>query len=196
MKILIVDDHVMFAESLAMALESKGMSVVKVSDGATALEIVKLQQFGLVLLDINLPDVHGEVLLKSLKNDNAKRKVIIVSAVNVNKKRIVKLGADGFIHKANNIEAIFNGIEVVLAGESHFEGSDNFDKSFDSSLLSSRQAQILQAMSEGLTNKMIGLKFHISEGTVKQHMNTIFKLLGVKNRAECLHKARQVGLIS
>ncbi len=194
MKILIVDDHVMFADSLALALEIQGLSVVKVSNGADALGVTKNQKFDLVLLDINLPDVHGEVLLKLLKSKEAKRKVIIVSAMNVNKQRIVELGADGFIHKANNIEAIFNGINTVLAGDSHFEGDNSVHQPFDSSLLSPRQAQIMQAMSEGLTNKMIGLKLHISEGTVKQHMSSVFKLLDVKNRTECLRKARQLGL--
>jgi len=195
MKILIVDDHSLFADALALALESQGLSVSNAASGAQALEIAENSEFDLVLLDMILPDIHGEVLLKSFKQDKPHWKVIVVSSENVDKSRISSLGADGFINKAENISNMMQAIKSVLEGNTHFNDRiDSVDSSAEYSL-SPRQLAVAQSMALGLSNKQIAHNLNIREGTVKQQINRIFKILDVKNRANCIRKLAQLGLV-
>jgi len=195
MKILIVDDHSLFADALALALESQGLSVSNAASGAQALEIAENSEFDLVLLDMILPDIHGEVLLKSFKQNKPHWKVIVVSSENVDKSRISSLGADGFINKAENISNMMQAIKSVLEGNTHFNDRiDSVDSSAEYSL-SPRQLAVAQSMALGLSNKQIAHNLNIREGTVKQQINRIFKILDVKNRANCIRKLAQLGLV-
>jgi len=195
MKILIVDDHSLFADALALALESQGLSVSNAASGAQALEIAENSEFDLVLLDMILPDIHGEVLLKSFKQDKPHWKVIVVSSENVDKSRISSLGADGFTNKAENISNMMQAIKSVLEGNTHFNDRiDSVDSSAEYSL-SPRQLAVAQSMALGLSNKQIAHNLNIREGTVKQQINRIFKILDVKNRANCIRKLAQLGLV-
>ena len=196
MDVLIIDDHLLFSESLGLALEVKGMSVVRVANGAAALEAISERSFDLILLDINLPDIHGEVLLKSLKNIESDNKIIVVSALKVKKKRLIDLGANGFIHKGSNMAMMFRGIDAVVNGNNFFGDADLDHQSKQGLMLSPRQLEILEVIIEGSTNKVIAHRLAISEGTVKQHISSIFKELEVNNRAECIRKASQLGFTS
>jgi len=194
MKILIVDDHSLFADALALVLENQGLAVINAATGARALELAKSESFDLVLLDMVLPDVHGEVLLKSFKQDKPSWKVIVVSSVNVDQTRIANLGADGFINKAESISAMKQAIDSVLSGRRHFDACIETVNSSDYTLLP-RQLAVAENMVQGLSNKQIAHNLNISEGTVKQQINRIFKILDVKNRANCIRKLVQLGLV-
>lgn len=195
MKILIVDDHSLFADALAMALESQGLSVTKAGSGAQALDFAKTAEFDLVLLDMILSDLHGEVLLKSFKKDKPHWKVIVVSSVNVDRTRIASLGADGFINKAESINTMMEAINSVLNGDHYFDGGVETVNS-SAYLLLPRQLAVAENMVQGLSNKQIAHNLNISEGTVKQQINRIFKTLDVKNRANCIRKLTQLGLVN
>lgn len=196
MKILIVDDHSLFADALALALESQGLSVTNAASGAQALEIAEKAEFDLVLLDMILPDVHGEVLLKSFKQDKPSWKVIVVSSVNVDRTRIASLGADGFINKAENISTMMEAINSVLVGNSYFDDRVEGIALPVEYSLSPRQQTVAESMAQGLSNKQIAHNMNISEGTVKQQVNRIFKILDVKNRANCIRKLGQLDLLT
>lgn len=196
MKILIIDDHTLFADALAMALEGQGFSVSNASNGAQAFEITANGEFDLILLDMVLPDIHGEVLLKSFKQNKPSLKIIVVSSLNVDVTRISSLGADGFINKAESISSMMQAINAVLGGEPYFDGhADAADLSVKYSL-SPRQLAVAESMMQSLSNKQIAHNLNISEGTVKQQINRIFKTLDVKNRANCIRKLEQLGLVS
>lgn len=187
MKTLIVDDHSLFADALALALDAHGILVTNAASGAQAIDIVKNTEFDLVLLDMILPDMHGEVLLKSFKLNKPKWKIIVVSSVNVDQSRIASLGADGFINKAESMSSMMQAINSVLGGERHFEAEvdDVNPAAFE---LSVRQLAVVENMALGLSNKQIAHNLDMSEGAVKQHINRIFKVLDVKNRASCVRK--------
>ncbi len=193
MRTLIVDDHSLFADALSLALEANGLSVCKATTGAQALERIAVEDFDLILLDLNLPDVHGEVLLSSIKQANRDCKVIAVSSVNADIARISSLGANGFISKAENIDTMLRAIRTVLAGGAHFDESAG--QTSEDYLLTPRQLDIVKAMCEGLANKKIAHSLNITEGTVKQQINRIFKVLDVENRTQCVRKAERLGLV-
>ena len=193
MKILIVDDHSLFADALAMALELHNFNIVKATTCAQALAIASESEFDLVLLDMNLRDSHGEVLLTTFKRNSPDWKVIVVSSVQVDCERIKSLGADGFVNKAESMPMMIKVIDSVLAGKSGFSHIETLPAKPHE--ITPRQLEIIAAMSDGLANKEIAHILNISEGTVKQHVNSIFKTLDVKNRSQCLIKAAQLNLV-
>jgi len=187
MKTLIVDDHSLFADAMALALEAQGILVTNASSGAQAIDIAKSSEFDLVLLDMILPDMHGEVLLKSFKSNKPTWKIIVVSSVNVNQTRIASLGADGFINKAESMGSMMQAINSVLNGDCYF-GAEVDDVNPAEFKLTARQLAVVENMALGLSNKQIAHNLDISEGAIKQHINRIFKILDVKNRASCIRK--------
>ena len=193
MKILIVDDHSLFTDALAMALELHNFNIVKATTCAQALAIASESEFDLVLLDMNLRDSHGEVLLTTFKRNSPDWKVIVVSSVQVDCERIKGLGADGFVNKAESMTMMITIIDSVLAGKSGFSHIET--SPVKPHEITPRQLEIIAAMSDGLANKEIAHLLNISEGTVKQHVNSIFKTLDVKNRSQCLIKAAQLNLV-
>lgn len=195
MNILIVDDHLLFAEVLALALESEASSVVKATTGKAAYSIIEETALDLVLLDMNLPDTHGEVILVDIKEKFPHLRVIIVSADNLDNARIKTLGADGYINKTANIETMLSAIKNVIAGQEHFESRDIETPEQGGYSISPRQLEIVSAMARGQANKQIAHGLNISEGTVKQQINRIFRVLDVKNRTQCIRKAQQLGLL-
>ena len=62
-------------------------------------------------------------------------------------------------------------------------------------ILSGRQRQVLQLLLQGMPNKVIGSRLSMAEGTVKAHLNTVYRVLGVRTRVEAILRARQVGLL-
>ncbi len=196
MKILIVDDHLLFADVLAIALTDSSKEIEKANSARAAYSALQDHSFDLILLDINLPDIHGEVVLEEIKRSHPELKVIVVSAAKVDTSRIISLGANGFINKNENIDTMLSAIERVVAGEdyyplAHLESLEETNYS-----ITPRQMEIVSAMSEGLANKEIAHQLNISEGTVKQQVNRIFRVLDVKNRMQCIRKASQLGLVS
>lgn len=196
MKILIVDDHLLFADVLAIALTETCTQIEKANCAEAAYTALQDTSFDLVLLDLNLPDIHGEVVLSTIKQSQPSLKVIIVSAAKVDINRIRKLGANGFINKNQNIDSMLSAIERVAMGQDYYPAGQLGSIEEATYSVTPRQMEIVRAMSEGYANKQIAHQLNISEGTVKQQINRIFRVLDVKNRTQCIRKAGELGLIS
>lgn len=196
MKILIVDDHLLFADVLAIALTETCTQIEKANCAEAAYAALQDTLFDLVLLDLNLPDIHGEVVLGTIKQSQPSLKVIIVSAAKVDINRIRKLGANGFINKNQNIDSMLSAIERVAMGQDYYPAAQLGSIEEATYSVTPRQMEIVRAMSEGYANKQIAHQLNISEGTVKQQINRIFRVLDVKNRTQCIRKAGELGLIS
>ena len=196
MKILIVDDHLLFADVLAIALTETCTQIEKANCAEAAYTALQDTSFDLVLLDLNLPDIHGEVVLSTIKQSQPSLKVIIVSAAKVDINRIRKLGANGFINKSQNIDSMLSAIERVAMGQDYYPAGQLGSIEEATYSVTPRQMEIVRAMSEGYANKQIAHQLNISEGTVKQQINRIFRVLDVKNRTQCIRKAGELGLIS
>ena len=196
MNILIVDDHLLFADVLALALDKLSSQIDKTNCAEATYTALQNKQYDLVLLDINLPDIHGEVVLQKIKTTHPEMKVIVVSATRVDIDRIMHLGANGFINKSENIDTMISAIEHVGSGKDYYPttySNNQINKTNFS--VTPRQIEIIQSMSEGLTNKQIAHQLNIGEGTVKQQINRIFRTLDVSNRTQCIIKAGELKLV-
>jgi len=212
--ILIVDDHRLVADGLALIL-SRAMPEASISTSNNVRSVLEdqqtLEQQNLILADLNMPNLDGFAFLSALKKRGIKVPVIIVSAQEnkVDIERVLKDGAQGFIPKnAPSIEFI-TGIKAVEDGKvyvpEHLTGEIDWAKTNQSSngisnddaytSIRPRQIEVLKLIKAGYSNTDIGVVLSISESTVKTHVTTLFKALNVKNRTACVQEGLRLGLI-
>ncbi len=214
-KILIVDDHRLFAAGMSSVLRllKRPVQVKEIYNGMQALsEIEHSEGYDLILADIEMPSVGGIDLLLALKARDITTPLIIVSATEHAREveRAMKAGARGYIPKSTAPETMLDAVELVLRGDLYLP--DDLWNRMRSSIgtqarratvppsktnapaLSSRQQEILELIESGKTNKQIAELLGISQSTVKFHIAGLFRELNVRTRTECVHVARQLNV--
>jgi DNA-binding NarL/FixJ family response regulator len=210
MDILIVDDHPLYikgVESLLVELDptiqAKGARSVE-----EALAIAALRAFDLVLLDLKLPGMHDLDALARVKAALPAIPIVVVSG-NENSNdiwRAIELGAAGYIPKNTDPLLVTHALRLVLARGVYIPpqalkddvASDTRAGTNPRSsevLLSERQLDVLQALLQGKSNKVIARDLGIAEGTAKAHLWSIYQALGVNSRLQAMTKAHQLGLV-
>lgn len=196
MRILIVDDHQLFASGLELLVEGisdEGGASVDVSI-ASSIENVKTladnNDFDLILLDYHLPDLSGEQLLEQVKALLPSGDIIVISSDDSSDViyKAMSFGAMGFIPKSSNKQVLLSALELILAGGTYFpavafDAMESRHKSNNLNL-TKRQETVLKLAADGLQNKQIAAELGISEGTVKAHLHHAFQELGVSNRTQ------------
>jgi DNA-binding NarL/FixJ family response regulator len=212
-KILIADDHPLFREAISSVIASgfEGSEILETDDLDSALIIAKENDdLDLILLDLNMPGMHGLNGLITLRNEAPTIPVVIVSAEE--EKQVVlqaiTYGAVGFITKSSPrvkmteaIQQILNGnvylpSDIIRTGkESSGRRRRNDDNPVSPELLNSltrRQLLVLERMSKGESNKQIAYNLNIAETTVKAHVSAILRKLSVHNRVQAILSASDV----
>jgi two-component system response regulator PilR (NtrC family) len=117
-RILVVDDEDALRTVLSAELEGEGYKVNMAADGAEAIAILKTQEFDLILLDIKMPNVDGFEVLKFIKDNHPKSKVIMLTGFADLKNAIEskKLGAEDFVSKPYDLVDLLTTVERVLSG--------------------------------------------------------------------------------
>lgn len=205
-RFLIVEDHPLFLEGLTLALQKMPTQVYLQSVGDTQAAKNALSQssdFDLILLDLHLPDGQGLSLLRYLQLKKIFVPVAIISASEEQSDVAAAMaaGASGFISKANNSAAIVSSVENILAGEqclpTFYDDSPEAQYALKTQYnLTPRQLEVLGLLAEGLPNKRICQRLELTEHTVKSHLKTLFQLLDVHNRTECVQKATKLGFLN
>jgi len=209
-KILIIDDHPLFRESLKGMLEKidvdgEGSIVYQAENAMSALTIIEeTKDLKLVLTDIDMPGMDGITLLQKLKTLLPEATVVMISGSESHEdvQRALKLGAKGFIQKNAETPVLLAALQLVLAGGTYIpplilEAQNNpMPTTNDVTMnLTERQMEILSYLKQGLQNKLIAHELDLSEATVKVHVRHIFSVLGVKNRTQAVQKAQDIGIL-
>lgn len=211
MNILLVDDHRLVADALAIMLHDLA-DAVKVTICHTsqhALSVIdEKPEFDLILTDIYMPGIDGLGFLQGLKSRAINTPVVVISGTDNVKvaQAAIDKGAAGFINKSLPGAEMLSALRKVLAGEKY--QSDNVESTslyrltnesvnqhVTADSLSARQLEVLQLIVAGNSNKQIAQVLQIRETTVKYHTRHLFRYLKVKNRTSCIREARQLGLI-
>jgi len=169
-----------------------------------ALNVDNGSKIDLILLDLEMPLVSGIDGIEILLRKFAKTPIVILSA-EMNEARVkeAKLkGASGFLHKSATSDEILAAINTVLNGGQYFgvatalgaKGTPNQTPDLSNNL-TNRQREVLAAMAEGLSNKVIARQLALSENTVRVHVSAILAALGAGNRTEATFIAQRQGLI-
>jgi len=200
--IIIADDHKLVREGLKQLLELEDdISVIaQAGNGKEAIEKTLQYNPDILLLDINMPQVNGIDVLRRLKDMGVNTKIIMLT-IHDDKEYIfetIKIGADGYLVKDSDADTLVKAIREVKSGRTYIqpsvakmvaEGLNTNDEEVTSRLkkiesLTKREYEVLTLIAEGLNNKDIADKLFISEKTVKNHVSSIFKKLGVNDRIQ------------
>ena len=197
-KVMIADDHILMREGIKQLLEFDGEIevIAEASDGEECLEKLKTINPEVLLLDINMPKKNGIEVLESIRNQNLKIKVLILTVHNEIEYllKAVDIGVDGYILKDSESAELKRAIVTVLEGESYIQSSlipalnsrliarDVDKEKIDS--LTKRELEVLAQVANGMFNKEIASTLCISERTVKNHVSNIFKKIEVSDRTQ------------
>jgi DNA-binding NarL/FixJ family response regulator len=219
MKILIADDHRLVIEAVKAKLSELepgiefvlAMSVDELLAGAT-------DELDLALIDLNMPGADGQAHIDEIRRRHPALPVIVLSGYEdpAIMRSALERGVLGFIPKAYSPEVMLSAVRLVLAGgvyvppmmltalppgivagvapmpggEPRSSGASSQTLEHLRSVLTERQVEVLQLLSQGKPNKLIGRSLGISEGTVKIHLAAIFRALNVRNRTEAVVAAQ------
>jgi DNA-binding NarL/FixJ family response regulator len=210
MKILMVDDHVMFLQGLKnlLGVLAPEHQVDTASTLADALELDRLAGYELVLLDWHLAEGDGSESIAQLHEAGCTARIVVLSGENARAliERAVELGAAGFIPKTYSSEMMLAALAHILAGRIYLPAESVRaarpagapappaveDPRWAS--LTPRQRDIFRAAARGWPNKVIARELGIAEATVKTHLTAVFAALGVRNRTEAAIQASHQGI--
>lgn len=197
-RVMIADDHNMIREGLKQLLEFDGSIEIvgEASNGVECLEKLNICDPEVLLLDINMPEKNGIDVLKQMKADNSKIKVLILTVHNEIEYLMsaVDIGVNGYILKDSESSELKNAIKAVQNGENYIQPNlivalnnqlIKRDTDKDKILaLTNRELEVLTQVANGMFNKEIAINLNISERTVKNHISNIFKKIDVSDRTQ------------
>lgn len=191
MKILLLDDHKIFGESLKVLLEERGISCTYTSNIKNFYEEVE-GDYDIILLDINLKEEETGFDILDRIHDKNKKIVILTSYDMINYKRLaLEKGARDFINKSLDVDEVIERLNKVYKDEKiSFDGNEKIIEP-----LTKREEEILIEVLSGLTKKEIADKLYISERTLYNHLANIYAKLGAKNAIEAYKIALELGYI-
>ena len=202
MKILIVDDHPIYAEGLKNLLSSWDYhDTATARDGAEAILLAGQFQPDVILMDISLPGMDGIGATEQIKRENPGVKIVMLTSLGEEESlfRAIRAGASGYLIKTLDGEELVRCLSDLKAGRNPFSagleealltelrrGSNPVEKSRVRPNLTFRQREVLRLLTKGFSYKQIGQELFISERTVKFHVEQTKAVLGVKTREELL----------
>jgi DNA-binding NarL/FixJ family response regulator len=196
-RILLVDDHVMFREGVKLLLERESQFevVAEAADPKEALALAAREQPDIVLLDLDLAGYNGMDIVEALQASAPRSSIIVLTGMRDAElqTRALRAGAKGFVQKDQNGELVLRAIRKVLDGEIWFDhgtigaavnrliaGASEEEKQLGT--LTPRERDITSLVGEGLKNDAIAQRLFISEKTVRNHLTVIFDKVGVRDR--------------
>ena len=219
--IALIDDHKLFREGVKriLSFEPSFEVVAEADDGLEANEIIKEYQPDIVLMDINMPEMNGIEATKELLQNNPDLKIIILS-IHEDESYVshaLQTGAQGYLLKEMDTESLMEAIKVVYDGGSYLhpkvkhnlvqeyrklvktnEANTNVNEieyRKPLHLLTKRECQVLQLLSEGQSNRKIAETLVISEKTVKNHVSNILQKMDVNDRTQAVVTAIRNGWV-
>lgn len=214
-KILLVDDHHLVRAGIANLLSGEPDIEVagEASNAGEMIDLLKLEEPDLAVLDIALPDMSGIELARQMVKEYPMVKVIFLSMYTSEEFvfNAINSGAKGYLPKNTSRTELLEAIRAVYNGEEYFAESisntilksyvkkaksGNLDQLRNESLLSKREVEVLRLFAQGLTNQEIADKLFISIRTVESHKNHIMQRLELKTTVDLIKFAIRNNLVN
>jgi len=206
-RLLLVDDHRLMREGLKQLFALvDGIDVVDDAiNGAQALERLSKGGIDLVLLDMSMPGICGESLIKRMRNCYPELRILVLSMHNDPQvvQRAIKAGANGFACKDSYSDALLAAIRKVAAGGRYIEPIIAEKMAFESAgvgapahhgVLSPRELQVLQLLAKGKRINAIADELHVSNKTVSTHKARMMDKMGFTNNTDIVRYAISKGI--
>jgi len=197
--VLIADDHKIVRDGLRRILSAHGDLEVaaEAADGDQALALVKAREFDVVMLDLSMPGLSGMDLIKRLRLERPKLRILVLSMHGEAQyaARALKAGASGYLNKDSASELLVGTIRKIAAGGVHI--GEAAAASLVSSekqahrTLSDREFEILRLLVDGASPTAIAEKLHLSVKTVSTHKTRVLEKLNLKSTADLVRYAME-----
>jgi DNA-binding NarL/FixJ family response regulator len=206
-RLLLLDDHILFRESLSRLLASEPDFEMAGQSGASAeaLDMLMRKPVDVVLLDFDLGEEHGSQFIAAARRAGYTGKILMVTAgMNAaESSTALRMGASGIFLKHNSPGTLAKAIRLVAAGEMWVDqrviqlmadGVQDREEQSVRKLLTERERQVLRGIFEGLTNKEIASRIGVSEGAVKATLQQLFQKTRVRTRSQLVRIALEESL--
>lgn len=206
-KVLLVEDHPMFRERMALLINKElGMVVCGEADNiASAMEIIREAQPDIAIVDISLKGSSGIELLKDMRAQGLVFPVLVVSmhAEELYAERALRAGAKGYIMKSEASSEVIEAIRTVQRGEvyvsrsmvgkilSRLTSSAQRTEATGVDALADRELEVFQLIGQGRNTREIARQLNLGESTIETYRARIREKLGLKNTAELAQRAAQ-----
>ncbi len=200
-RILVVDDHHIVRQGLVALLATiPGFEVVaEAEEGAEALELHRKLQPDITIMDLRLPKMSGVDAIVAIRAEAPAARFIVLTTFDGDEDiyRALQAGAKGYLLKGMNADELTDAIRTVHAGKTRIPTvvAERLAERMSGSELTTREREVLRLIVHGHSNKEIGNQLHISEATVKTHINNLLSKLGVSDRTQAATTALQRGLV-
>lgn len=213
LRILLVDDHILFRKGIASLLKNRQDMVVvgEAGDGIEAVTQARETLPDVILMDINMPHRNGLEATKIIKQELPDIEIVMltVSEDDEDLFEAIKSGAKGYLLKKLEPEQLFNMLDGLQQGEAPISGvmaakilqefkqpeRSAQEEAHPVDELTEREIEVLEQVVTGATNQEIAEKLHITKNTVKIHLRNILEKLHVQNRIQAAVQAVREGLL-
>lgn len=202
-RILVADDHELLRDTLVCYLQLEAdFDVDSVCDYASATAAVAgRREYDLILLDFNMPGMTGLDSLTEMMEMGGGQRVALISgsAPSHVAAKALAAGAAGFVPKTMSARSLVDAVKQMTRNEQFIppevaECGTEAPRVPQYSHLSKREQQVWQGLAQGKANKEIARDLDVAETTVKLHVKTLYRKLGVANRTQAALKAHESGL--
>ncbi len=200
-RVLVVEDHNVVRQGLVALLGLvEGIRVVgEASDGAEAIAQFRKHQPDVTLVDLRLPKIGGVEVIQRVREETPQARFVVLTTYDGDEDiyRALKSGAKAYLLKGMTTDELITTIREVHAGRSHIPPAiaERLAERMGTVDLTPREAEVLEQIVSGKSNKEIAAELEISEATVKTHINTLLSKLGVTDRTQAATAAIRRGIV-
>jgi DNA-binding NarL/FixJ family response regulator len=204
-RVLIVDDHPVVRDGLRGMLQAQpDLEVIAdAANGHEALAAVARHHPDLVLMDLRMPELDGVEATRRIRAEHPDVKVLVLTTYDTDADILpaIEAGATGYLLKDAPRERLFSAVRAAARGETVLAPTvaaklvHSIQARPDHEQLTPRELDVLRLVADGLTNRAIARRLHISEATVKTHLVHTYAKLGVDDRTAAVMSALEQGLL-
>ena len=213
-RVLLCDDQALVRSGFRLILEAReGIEVVgEAEDGREAIEVARQADPDVILMDVRMPNVDGVEATRRLVSGGSRARILILTTFDLDEYvyEAIRAGASGFLLKDVLPAQLVDAIRVVAAGEALLAPTvtrrllDRFAHTLpgaeekpppELATLTERELEILKLLAGGLSNAELAERLFLSETTVKSHISSVLRKLGLRDRVQAVVLAYEAGLV-
>jgi DNA-binding NarL/FixJ family response regulator len=212
-RVLLADDQALVRSGFRMILEARNETEVvgEAEDGYQAIDLVRLRAPDVVLMDVRMPGLDGVEAARRIVAAGSQTRILILTTFDLDEyvHSALRAGASGFLLKDVRPLQLVEAIKVVAAGDAllapsvtrrlldHFAGSlpTGITRAAELAELTDRELEVLRLLAAGLSNAELAHELVVTEATVKSHVSSLLRKLGLRDRVQAVVLAYDTGLV-
>lgn len=200
-RVMVVDDQGVVRQGIVALVNTVAdMTVVaEGTNGQEAIELFRAHQPDVTLMDLRMPVIGGVEAITRIRREFPNARIIVLTTFDGDEDiyRSLQAGAQGYLLKDMFFDELEDAVRKVHAGARRIPTvvAERLAERMSGSDLTGRELEVLEQIVRGKSNKEIGSLLHISEATVKSHINNILSKLGVSDRTQAATTALQRGIV-